>query len=345
MRNRSFHYGLLAFLVFVVVNFLTVNFARGQISFSPGSDFRYLKGKDAAGLSSGWMTGGFDDSGWSTGNAPLRYGDGAGGTVLDDMLNNYSVVYMRTTFMASSVDSLGAVELWINFDDGFVIWINGKRVQSQYAPTVLSHDGFATDLHESGQFELFTQEPGSVELLEGENTLAIQAFNYSLESTDFLMDLSISADLAEPVLIDTIGLDFSVPSGFYEDPFTLEIVPSNPSWQVIYTLDGSNPRDSETAITVSDKATIQIDPYSSDNRAQTPVFTVRASSYTEGIIPSVPESRTYIFLDRVLDQAYPGGGWPTESVNSQVIDLADAWEAYQNGAEAPAGNGSSFPGY
>ena len=45
--------------------------------------------------------------------------------------------------MASNVDSLGAVELWINFDDGFVIWINGKRVQSQYAPTVLS--GVAPD--------------------------------------------------------------------------------------------------------------------------------------------------------------------------------------------------------
>ena len=29
--------------------------------------------------------------------------------------------------------------------------------------------------------------------------------------------------------------------------------------------------------------------------------------------------------------------------DSQVIGLADAWDAYQKGAEAPAGNGSSFP--
>jgi hypothetical protein len=318
MKKTSLSTGLRAFLLFI----LTTSFQLyGQIDFPDGSGFRYLKGKDAVSLSAGWMNSSFDDSGWSLGHAPLRYGDGTGGTVLDDMQNNYTVVYMRTSFSAQNVETLGNISMLIDYDDGFVIWINGKRVLSQYAPAELSYDARSTDLHESGVPEEFVLEPGIADLVEGENTLAIQGFNYNLESTDFLMDLSISATAAPPVLQDTIGLTFSAPSGFYEDPFTLEIVPANPAWKVAYTIDGSNPQVSGTAVIVEGPATILIDPFRIDGRAQTPAFLVRASSVMEGIRPSYPEARTFIFLERVLNQIYPGDGWPDHSVNNQVIDL------------------------
>ncbi|MFH0758571.1 MAG: CotH kinase family protein [Bacteroidota bacterium] len=282
---------------------------------------RYLKGKDAAGLTVNWINSSFDDSGWALGNAPIRYGDGTGGTVLDDMMNNYSVVYMRSRFTVENVALLDDIVLDIDYDDGFVIWINGQRALSENEPAILSYNAFAPGQHESGLADTFKLEPGSVVLVEGENTLAIQGFNISLESSDFLMNLGIHAGLIEPVLQDTVGLHFSEPSGFYDEPFYLDITPSNPDWDVVYTLDGSNPQYSETAIVRADMAHILIDPASTIGRPATPAVVVRASSVADGIKPSYPESRTYIFLDEVKDQGYPGGDWPTTNINGQLIDL------------------------
>jgi hypothetical protein len=295
--------------------------AYGQVDFPFGSSFRYLKGKDAIDLDANWMTPGFNDSTWSVGNAPLRYGDGTGGTLLDDMQYNYSVVYMRSTFQATHVDSLAELQISADYDDGFVLWINGQRVVNKNAPPVLSHDAFSSDLRESGLVEKFFLDPDQVELYEGENTLAIQVFNTSLISTDLYMDLALYAEQYIPIFQDTLGLFFSVPSGFYEDAFSLEIRPADPSWNVVYTLDGSNPQDSESAIRSEGAAFILIDPEDATGRPRTPAVTLRASAEMPGIKPAVPEARTYIFLEEVLSQSNPYGGWPLSPINEQVIDL------------------------
>jgi len=306
----------------LVLSLILKQSAIGQITFPLNSSFRYLKGSEAALLSSSWMNEDFDDSSWSEDSAPFRYGDGMGGTLLADMQNSYTVVYMRSTFTATGIDLLDDIQLSANYDDGFVVWINGSRVLSVNAPTVLSYDGLASDLHESGSLEGFKLDPDSYTLLEGENTLAVQAFNYSLESSDFLLDLSMSAEVTEPMLVDSVGLSFSVPAGFYEEAFELQISPSDPSWNVVYTLDGSNPQDSETAMTSPGGASIQIDPSSNSVRSLTPAVVIRASAATDGLKPAFPESRTYIFLDKVLSQSHPGGSWPTSSINEQIIDLS-----------------------
>ena len=293
----------------------------GQIDFQKGSVFQYLKGKDAASLDAGWMNPGFDDTSWDQGQAPFRYGDGTGGTLLDDMQYSYSVVYMRTTFLASQFDSLVDFRCLVDYDDGFVVWINGRKVISRNAPAGLAYNAFSTDMRESGLDELFFLDPDDFDLVEGENTLAIQGFNTSLESTDFHMDLSLNARVNVPVLEDSVGLTFSMASGFYEDSLILEITPSDTSWYVVYTLDGSNPQASETAEISKGMATILIDPENIEGRPKTPAVVVRASASIPGIKPSTPESRSYIFLQQVLTQSYPSGGWPVSNVNGQAIDL------------------------
>ncbi len=308
-------------LIFCLLSFPSQEDLFGQLDFQKGSLLQYLKGKDADSLGLGWMNPGFDDTSWDQGQAPLRYGDGTGGTLLDDMQYNYSVVYMRTTFLAGQVDSLVDFRCLVDYDDGFVVWINGRKVISRNAPAGLDYNGFSTDMRESGVDELFFLDPADFDLVEGENTLAIQGFNTSLESTDFHMDLSLNARVNVPVLEDPVGLNFSMASGFYEDSFTLEITPSDTSWYVTYTLDGSNPQTSETAEISKGKATILIDPENIEGRPKTPAVVLRASSFIPGIKPSTPESRSYIFLKQVLTQSYPSGGWPVSSVNGQAIDL------------------------
>ena len=51
----------------------------------------------------------FNDAGWPSGRAPFRYGDGNGGTVLTDMRNNYSTLYLRQSFMVDDPAAVGAV--------------------------------------------------------------------------------------------------------------------------------------------------------------------------------------------------------------------------------------------
>jgi len=60
-----------------------------QVGFGYQSVFKYLKGNEASELPAGWMHPSFDDSGWNSGNAPFRYGDGSGGTVLSDMAQSH----------------------------------------------------------------------------------------------------------------------------------------------------------------------------------------------------------------------------------------------------------------
>src|SRR5574344_1139381 len=121
-----------------------------QISFNTNSSFRYLKGKDATSIPSNWMTGNYNSSNWSVGNAPFRYADGNGGTELPDMLNGYSTLYLRSTFTAKNIENLDDILLTADYDDGFIIWINGEVVLSKNAPETITNISFATENHESG---------------------------------------------------------------------------------------------------------------------------------------------------------------------------------------------------
>lgn len=293
-----------------------------QINFgSTSSSFKYLKGKDAAALPSNWMTGAYVPAGWLEGNMPFRYGDGAGGTLLNDMQNNYSTVYLLSTFNAQNITSLKDVNLSVNFDDGFVIWINGEEVFSMYAPEDRAYNSFATTVGEFGEFRSFHLPSHDIELMEGVNTIAIQGFNTSHVSSDFYFDLRITAEVALPQTTDTVKVVFSQPNGFYSAPFDLRLDVPDPSYTMVYTIDGSNPQSSSTAINGGLSATINIDPTNTSGRDRTPCYIVRASLVKDGLAPSFPLTQTYIFLDQVMEQSYPGGNWPMGSAYGQAIDL------------------------
>jgi len=308
-------------IIVISLTILLCSVVTGQIEFSSGSVFRYLKGSEAASLQADWMTSAFSDADWSQGNAPFRYGDGTGGVVLTDMMNRYSSIYMRSSFNAFSIDRIKTIRFRVNYDDGFVIWVNGTRVMSRNAPAILSYDGIAVANHESGTFETFYLDSTDVPLVEGTNLLCIQAFNVSLGSSDFYFDFSADAALSIPEVPETLPLNFDREAGFCDAPFDLRISSGQPGYDVIYTIDGSNPQTSSTAVRSNTAITLRIDPAISAGRPATPVFLVRASLVADGYSPSRSVTKSFIFLDKVLTQAHPGGNWPTSSVNGQLIDL------------------------
>ena len=130
-------------IIALTLFFCLMEVASGQISFNAGSSYRYLKGSEASSLPGDWMTSSYNDTGWDQNIAPFRYGDGTGGTVLSDMQNGYSTLYLRTSFNAFSTDRIKDIVLSTDYDDGFVIWINGLQVFSRNAPATLTSTSFA----------------------------------------------------------------------------------------------------------------------------------------------------------------------------------------------------------
>jgi hypothetical protein len=293
----------------------------GQVNFTYKSEFSYLRGKDASSIPAQWMNSAFDYSSWEKGNAPFRYGDGTGGVELSDMMNNYSTVYLRSAFTCLNSSLIKEIRLTVDYDDGYILWINGRQVASRNAPGSPSPSSLATASHESGTGEVIIIPTSSLPLTDGINFIAVQGFNVSLTSSDFYFDLQISAEIDLPPFPGTDTLVFSYPSGFYDAPFTVTINSADQVSSLYYTLDCSNPKNSPTARTATLPVSIPVDPASGLNRPVTPGFIVRASLHRAGYKPSEPATRSYIFADKVKTQSYPGGAWPQGSVNGQSIDL------------------------
>jgi len=308
-------------MIFFIAGLFVFSRTDCQINFTYQSPYSYLKGKDAASLSSSWIIPAFDDSGWPEGNAPFRYGDGTAGVELTDMMNSYSTLYLRSTFSGSDIALLKDLMFTVDYDDGFVIWINGIMALEKNAPPILTFNSFALANHESGTGEVYTVDAANLNLIEGTNSIAVMCFNVNLSSTDFYFDLSIKAEKDIPETQDTVGVSFSERSGFYDAPFVLVMTSPDPVRQIVYTLDGSNPQNSSTSYVSASPASVNIDPASPAGRPLTPAVVVRASVADTGYKPSKPVSATYIFLESVKKQKYPGGDWPASNINGQLIDL------------------------
>jgi hypothetical protein len=309
--------------IFIILLLLLagINYSNAQISFEFNSYYFYLKGKDAKGLSSNWMDKSFDPSSWSVGGAPFRYKIGSGGTELNDMQNNYTTLYLKANFNAQNIGLLDDVIFTLNYDDGYIIWINGKEAIRSNAPASISYTSVAPTTHEYTSTESVRMPSSDLNLKEGENHLAIMVFNVNLTSSDLFFDIKIAAEKKQPEVSDSLKIIFSHKGGFYNSSFSMKMTVPDQQYSIKYTIDGSNPQTSTNTYDGGKSKTITIDPSLSSGRAKTPCFIVRASLYKEGLKASKPTTQTYIFLDKVITQSHPGGSWPTGSVNGQTVDL------------------------
>lgn len=316
-------------LILLLLQFNTKTIA--QINFNSSSLIKILKGKDAANLPANWMEENFSIASWSNALMPVRYGDGTGGLLLTDMQNSYSTVYIRSNFDAINIANLDDLNFAVNFDDGFVIFINGKEALAFNAPAERSYNSFATEQHESGTFENYILPARDINLKEGNNTISIQAFNVNLESSDFYFDLNLTAGIKKIVNTDSSKVVFSHKSGFYNDAFNLKLDVPDLKYDLLYTIDGSNPQTSITAKNGGKSKSLIVHSLSSEGRPKTPGFIVRASLKKTGESPTLPSTNTYIFIDHVINQTNPGYDWPTQAkINDQEIDLVMDSKVTQN---------------
>lgn len=313
------NYSKVLLLIFVLV-FTAFPESQAQIRFEQGSSFRYLKGKANNQSPEALLSQEYDDSQWSTGSAPFRYGKGSGGTVLSDMQNNYTCFYLRSSFQADNVDRLEQLDLSINYDDGFVIAINGQIVLKHNAPETLSNNSLAPNNHDPGTNENFILNAVDIPLIEGDNSLAIMVLNLSSYSSDIYFDLGMTAEPALPPFPYSGNVQISRGAGFYDAAFDLTMESPYPDCNILFSFDGSEPSTSPSAIKGGRLREWRIDPTQPISRGQTPGYVLRACLVKEGYKPSVSITRTYIFSEKIKTQTYPGWQWPVSPHNGQKLD-------------------------
>ncbi|MBN2130295.1 MAG: right-handed parallel beta-helix repeat-containing protein [Sedimentisphaerales bacterium] len=178
----------IAFLSFVLApagaGAMTIQLGSGGGELVPAGDsWRFFRGLEAPDET--WAQIGFDDSTWETGPGGFGYGDEDDATVLDDMRNEYVSVYIRKTFAVPAALAEGPLQLVIDYDDGFVAYLNGVEVARRHMPEGPATHTTTASSHEAGTPEIIDLGSAGELLREGDNVLAIEGHNISLSSSDF----------------------------------------------------------------------------------------------------------------------------------------------------------------
>jgi hypothetical protein len=159
-----------------------------------GESFRYLV--PTSNPPSSWKDLIFNDSNWGIGNSGFGYADGDDETQLNAGISS---VYVRKSFTVNDLDLMS--ELWfdIDFDDGFVAYINGTEIaRSNILGESPSYDaGTVTDrearMYQSGAPVRFPVNDFATLLTDGENILSIQVHNHNTNSSDLSLIPFLSA--------------------------------------------------------------------------------------------------------------------------------------------------------
>jgi len=158
--------------------------SQGNYIIKKNASWHYLAGATPP---ENWASANFDISTWKIGKAGFGYGDNDDTTVLD-MQKKFSSVYIRRSFKLDQPNDAHKLWLSISYDDAFILYLNGKEAlrrgvekgRGAKAKRITSHEA-------DGKFEFFDLKKYAGMLHKGNNVIAIEGHNVSLQSTDFTL--------------------------------------------------------------------------------------------------------------------------------------------------------------
>ena len=176
-----------------------------------GDSWRYHKGTNAPQASWKTLAEASLDATWAAGNGGLGYSDNSAETagcqtLLSDMLNKYSTIFIRKTFTVASAPPTNLhLFLAVDFDDGYIAWLDGAYLTNRFvsgAPAEPAFGALASGSHESSLGNS-TKQPAetndlglaSAMLGAGAHTLAIVGLNQTLNSSDFILLADLYLDI------------------------------------------------------------------------------------------------------------------------------------------------------
>lgn len=150
-----------------------------------------------------WNLAGFDDSSWISSFGGVGYEAGSGYQsyisidVLSQMRNQETSCLIRIPFTPAVgvLDDKTSATLRMQYDDGYVAYLNGTEIDRQNFQGTPNGDSSADSQHSDGQAVVFQSVNISNHLgliQEGqENILAIHGLNVSTSSSDFLINAEL----------------------------------------------------------------------------------------------------------------------------------------------------------
>lgn len=171
-------------------------------------------------LGMSWIEPDFDDSAWQTGNAGVgfdteaSYDDHINLDVEDIMHDINRSIYVRMDFtVAVDPADMQSFFLQMQYDDGFVAYLNGTEIARANAPGNIGWDSRATTLHPNAvavDFVDFNVTPHKDLLNMGNNVLAIHGLDWlSIIDDDFLISPQfgyVAPEIVDPTPDGTIRL-------------------------------------------------------------------------------------------------------------------------------------------
>jgi hypothetical protein len=166
-----------------------------------GAEWKYLVPSSEPGNS--WKYTGFDASSWKIGKSGFGYGDNDDSTILNKIIS----VFIRKEFTVPNLRDIGELVLSIDYDDGFVAYINGHEIARSNLGTgvsvpfnqVTGSISREATMYKGGFPENYIIRNPQVFLVEGTNVIAIQGHNSGSGSDDLSLIpmLSIGRNITE----------------------------------------------------------------------------------------------------------------------------------------------------
>ncbi len=155
-----------------------------------------------------WMETGFSmDGSWLSGQASIGYGDDDDATVLTDMRNNYSTIYLRQNFVLQSEEQLpfqGVLDYYL--DDGAIIYLNGVELSRFHVSAgEKAYNSFSGGAVSDPVWEKYDIPNLRDYLVVGTNTIAVHMLNMNLHSSDLSFDIRLTGMTEYAGLVFTPG--------------------------------------------------------------------------------------------------------------------------------------------
>ncbi|MCB9210682.1 MAG: CotH kinase family protein [Ignavibacteriales bacterium] len=135
-----------------------------------------------------WKNNEFNDLSWSSGFSGFGYGDGDDNTIIE----NVNSIYLRKSFDINDVNNISQVMFNIDYDDGYVAYINGIEISKENIEIPSDQITYLTNADISIEPRLINNQKLDAVfvnnlqsfLVDGRNILSIQIHNSSISSSD-----------------------------------------------------------------------------------------------------------------------------------------------------------------
>ena len=184
-----------------------INVDIDALIFDYGSAWKYL---DDNTRPVNWNQTSYSDASWSSGPSQFGYGEGDEATVISygpSASSKYITSYFRKNVNIPNPNIYSSFTINVNYDDGFVLYINGVEVNRTNMPaTAIAHATLASGAVES---VISLTIPNSA-FVAGDNLIAIEMHQNGATSSDLSMDMSLGYN--DGITINSSSADLSLPA-------------------------------------------------------------------------------------------------------------------------------------